>query len=107
MANEDSLRTQPLPPLEPAPAPISAAPPAMAPGFWVQLGAFGRPEGAQQLQQQATRELQSLAPLLGVYNERGLNRLQAGPFESREAALRAAAQIRAGLQIAPVIVERR
>jgi len=108
VAREDGLRVQALPPLEPTPEPAPSPPPAaVAPGFWVQLGAFGRPEGAQQLQQQAARELQSLAPLLAVLNDRGLHRLQAGPFGSREAAARAAAQIRTGLQITPVIVERR
>lgn len=97
----EPLRAQPLPPLKPAPAPQAAGS-----GFWVQLGAFGRPEGARRLQQQAARELQALAPLLTVRDEAGLHRLQAGPFGSREAAARAAAQIRAGLQITPVIIER-
>ena len=51
--------------------------------------------------------LPSLAPSLNVFSERGTHRLQAGPFASRELARDTAEQVRNGLQLAPVIVERR
>ena len=76
-------------------------------GYWVQLGAFGQRDGALRLQQQVARELPALAGSLNVFSERGTNRLQAGPYASRESARETADQIRNGLQLAPVIVERR
>lgn len=103
----------------PAPAPAStvpAAPPAgpsaarasaPAPGFWVQLGAFREREGADGLQAQAGRALPALAAQLRVFSENGTHRLQAGPFATREAANDTATQLRNGMRLAPIVVERR
>ncbi|MEJ7686309.1 MAG: septal ring lytic transglycosylase RlpA family protein [Variovorax sp.] len=91
-------------PLAPAPARETASPAA---GFWVQLGAFSQRDGADRFQHQVARSLPAIAPALNVFAERGTFRLQAGPHASRELAVDTAEQVRNGLQIAPIIVERR
>jgi len=115
----DEMEVVALPSMAPlaAPAaspPADSAPPAserMAsaplPGFWVQLGAFSQRDGAMRFQQQVARELPTLAPSLNVFSERGTHRLQAGPYVSRETARDTADQVRKGLQLTPLIVERR
>ena len=102
------LAAPPAPALNASPMPspegIASAPP---PGFWVQLGAFSQRDGAARFQQQVARDLPALAPSLNVFTERGTHRLQAGPYASRELARDTADQVRNGLQLTPVIVERR
>jgi len=98
------------PAASPAAAPTApAARPADAPlaGFWVQLGAFHEREGADTLQAQTARTLPALAPQLRVFSEKGTHRLQAGPFASREVANDTAAQLRNGLRLVPIVLERR
>jgi len=80
---------------------------AAASGFWLQLGAFGQGNGAYSFQQRLTQELEWLSPLLTVFSEGGLFRLQAGPYASRDQAREAAEKIRAALALVPMIVERR
>jgi rare lipoprotein A len=80
---------------------------ADARGFWVQLGAFKQSAGALEFQRKVERELESLAPLLAVFSDRNVHRLQAGPYRTRADAASAAERIRAALQLVPVIVERR
>jgi len=90
--------------LTPAPAaPARAA----APGFWVQLGAFARLDGAEQFRQKLVKELDWMAPLLAVFKDSSLHRLQAGPYASREDARAAAERVRLALALTPVVVERR
>ncbi|NDZ13469.1 septal ring lytic transglycosylase RlpA family protein [Variovorax sp. WS11] len=106
-----------LPPLAPeaAPAPAPAATDEAAPrslsaatsGFWVQLGAFSQRDGVERFQQQVARSMPALAGALNVFAERGTYRLQAGPYASRDQARDTAEQVRNGLQLAPMIVERR
>ena len=108
-----------LPPLAPLAAPTPAAAPAAdtappsstdgapAAGFWVQLGAFRERDGAEGLRVRASRDLPSLAPLLRVVTDADTHRLQAGPFATREAALATVAQVRDGLRMASIVVERR
>jgi rare lipoprotein A len=108
----------------PAPVPVVAAPPVALPatvpdtpptaaltsaaqGFWVQLGAFKQREGAVQFQRRVSDELDWLAPLLAVFSETSMYRLQAGPYPSRSEAQGAADRIRELLQLVPVIVEKR
>jgi rare lipoprotein A len=101
----------------PVAAPALAAPVADAPaaraytgparGFWVQLGVFRQREGAESFHQRVVRELDWLAPLLAVFSDAPMFRLQAGPYPSRSEARAAAERIREGLQLVPVIVERR
>lgn len=129
-----SMQTNDLPPLEPAPAPpaaplsTAAQAPAPAPaataaptaptapaapqaadtrGFWVQLGAFREPGGAQTLQARTARELPALGPQMRVFSEGGTHRLQAGPYPSREVAQDLGLQLRNGLGLVPIVVERR
>ncbi|MFT4267682.1 MAG: septal ring lytic transglycosylase RlpA family protein, partial [Xenophilus sp.] len=97
----------PMAPPTPAPAAATAPPTAATAGFWVQLGAFREREGAEGLQARAGRTLPALAPQLRVFSEGGTHRLQAGPFASREAAGAAQAQLRDGLRLSPIVVERR
>jgi rare lipoprotein A len=95
-------------PETPVATPAEAAPAAASPrGFWVQLGAFQQRDGALGFQQRVAQELDWLAPLLAIVQDRSLHRLQAGPYASRSEAGGAAERIRAALKLVPVIVERR
>ncbi|MCZ2498522.1 septal ring lytic transglycosylase RlpA family protein [Xylophilus sp. Kf1] len=100
-------------PTQPTPATGTGGPTAEAavPGsgavFWVQLGAFGRPEGAAALQRRATGTTASADTVITVLQDGTLNRVQAGPFASRDAARDAAQRLGDSLQLAPVVVERR
>ncbi|MEP7058894.1 MAG: septal ring lytic transglycosylase RlpA family protein [Caldimonas sp.] len=92
--------------------PIAHAPPARAytkpaRGFWVQLGAFRHRDGAASLQRSVTAQAGGLTPLLTVFGDQALYRLQAGPYPSRDEARSAAEDMRDALKIVPVIVERR
>ena len=88
-------------------APSERADTAAAQGYWVQLGAFRQREGAVQFQQRVASELDWLSPLLAVFSEPSLFRLQAGPYPSRSEAASAAERVREALQLVPVIVEKR
>lgn len=93
------------------PSSPDAAVPAMklaaAPGFWLQLGAFSRLEGAETLREQFNRNLDWMAPMLTIFKDKQLHRLQAGPFNSREDARAAADKVRTVMALTPVLVERR
>jgi rare lipoprotein A len=78
-----------------------------APGYWLQLGAFRERDGAFDFQRKVEREVDWLAPLMAVFADRDLHRLQAGPYASRSDATDAAEQVRSALQLVPLIVERR
>ena len=85
--------------LTPAPGPAAVTSPAAAPvatpvatpvaeggtaprgaskGFWVQLGAFQRMDGAEAFRQRLSQELDWLSPLLAIFKEAQTHRLQAG-----------------------------
>jgi rare lipoprotein A len=89
-----------------APAPPRAYAGA-ARGFWVQLGAFRQLGGAEDSQQRVARELDWLAPLLAVFSDAPLHRLQAGPYPTRAEASAVAARVRDALKLVPLVVERR
>lgn len=92
----------------PEPAPEQArAHTAAASGYWLQLGAFGKGSGAYSFQQKVAAELDWLAPLLAVFAEGGMHRLQAGPYATREQAREVGERVRTALALVPVIVERR
>ncbi|MGN6529456.1 MAG: septal ring lytic transglycosylase RlpA family protein [Burkholderiaceae bacterium] len=76
-------------------------------GFWVQLGAFGKRDGALDFQRKLVDEQPWLAPLLAVFADRGLNKLQAGPYPTREEARGVAVRVREALHLVPTIVEKR
>jgi len=104
----------PLPDLPAASAPDAPIDPkpsraftTAAQGFWVQLGAFKQRDGAEQFQRRVSGELDWLAPLLAVFSEPSIFRLQAGPYPSRNEAQEAAGRIRDALKLVPLIVERR
>jgi rare lipoprotein A len=95
-----------------APAPVADAPAARAyttpaRGFWVQLGAFRERGGAESFQGRVASELDWLSPLLAVFSDASMYRLQAGPYPSRDEARAVAERVRSALQLVPVIVERR
>ena len=100
----------PLPPL-PLTSPIKAVPAQAAalsaPGFWLQLGAFTQRDGAVGFQQRVSQQAAWLAPLMAIFHEQRLHRLQVGPYASRSDAQGAADRLREALQIVPGIVERR
>jgi rare lipoprotein A len=105
----DALPPLAAPQAEPSAAPAASESPRAAPtaGFWIQLGAFSQRDGVERFQQQVARSLPALAGALNVFAERGTYRLQAGPYASRDQARDMAEQVRNGLQLAPMIVERR
>jgi len=118
----------PAPPLSPPPPLIDAVPvlpppgstasggtsagpgrayTAPARGYWVQLGAFRERGGAESFQQRVGAELDWLAPLMAVFADASLFRLQAGPYPSRDEAQGAAQRVRDALSLVPVVVERK
>ena len=88
-------------------APVPAMKVAAAQGFWLQFGAFSRMEGAEQLREQFTRGMEELAPMLTIFKDKNLHRLQAGPFPNREDARAAADRVRSAMALTPILVERR
>ena len=76
-------------------------------GWWLQLGAFKQRDGALEFQRRLIDEQPWLAPLLAVFADHGLNKLQAGPYTSRDDARSAADRVRTALQLVPTIVEKR
>ncbi len=110
--------SEPSPPATESAAPVALPPPvADAPvaraftapsrGFWVQLGAFRARDGAEGFQQRIAAELDWLSPLLAVFDDAPMYRLQAGPYPRRDEARSVAERVRGALQLVPVIVERR
>jgi rare lipoprotein A len=86
---------------------IAKAGTADARGFWIQLGAFRQSAGAVEFQRKVAGEMDSLAPLLAIFNDRNVHKLQAGPYRTRADAMSAAERIRTALRLVPVVVERR
>jgi len=85
-------------------------PAAQAPrGFWVQLGAFRERDGAESFRRRigADDDAGWLAPMLAVFADTSLYRVQAGPFTSRDQAEGAALRLRTALALVPLVVERR
>jgi rare lipoprotein A len=76
-------------------------------GWWLQLGAFRQRDGALDFQRKLIDEQPWLAPLLAVFSDRGLNKLQAGPYTTRDEARSAAERVRTALRLVPTIVEKR
>ncbi len=90
-----------------APAEPQPGPARERSGFWVQLGAFSQGEAAQGFLQRVAADQAWVASALGVFNERGLYRLQAGPYGNRAQAQQAAQRLQAALQLTPVVLELR
>ncbi|HEV7578459.1 MAG TPA: septal ring lytic transglycosylase RlpA family protein [Caldimonas sp.] len=85
------------------------APAEAARGFWVQLGAFRERDGAETFRHRvgADGEAGWLEPLLAIFADAALFRVQAGPYPSRDEAEGAALRARASLGVVPIVVERR
>jgi len=96
----DTSSTAPLPP-------PSRAYTTAAQGLWVQLGAFKQRDGAEQFQRRVSDELDWLSPLLAIFSEPQMFRLQAGPYATRNEAQEAAGRVREALKLVPVVIERR
>jgi rare lipoprotein A len=89
--------------------PQQTAPPsdtAMSPRFFVQIGAFQQLDGAQALQRKVAADLHWLSPLLAVFSDAHIHRLQAGPYRTRDEAQGIAEQVRDALKFLPVVVRR-
>lgn len=99
----------------PPPSPFEAPPrPGRTPaeaarGFWVQLGAFRERDGAESFRRRvgADGEASWLEPLLAIFGDATLYRVQAGPYPSRDDAEAAAQRARSALGVVPIVVERR
>lgn len=96
-----------------APAAPDSTPPQQlaktdaARGFWVQLGAFRQRAGAEALHHRTEVLFDWVGPLLAVFSDRSLYRLQAGPYPTQDEARRVARRLGDGLGLAPVIVDKR
>ena len=85
------------------------APAEAARGFWVQLGAFRERDGAETFRRRVGADGESswLEPLLAIFGDASLYRVQAGPYPSRDEADAAAQRARSALGVVPIVVERR
>ena len=85
------------------------APAEAARGFWVQLGAFRERDGAETFRRRVGADGESswLEPLLAIFGDASLYRVQAGPYPSRDEADAVAQRARSALGVVPIIVERR
>ena len=75
-----------VPASAPTPAPAAAPSPAFTGRFWAQLGAFRQPDGAETLRRQLMAQDPAREGLLVVVRDGSLNKLLAGPYETRDAA---------------------
>ena len=75
-------------------------------GWWVQLGAYRQRTGALDFQHHLADEQPMLAPMLTVVIDHGLNKLQVGPYPTREDARTAADRLRVSLHLVPTLVEK-
>ena len=85
------------------------APAEAARGFWVQLGAFRERDGAETFRRRVGADGESswLEPLLAIFGDASLYRVQAGPYPSRDEADAVAQRARGALGVVPIVVERR
>ena len=109
----------PAPVILPVAASTSAPPPladnantattetaTIAPGAYIQLGAFGNPDNAEAFRSHMARELDWLADRLHLSPGGSVMRVQAGPFRDRGEANDYAEKIRSVTGIKPTIVMR-
>lgn len=104
LAEADPPVTQPLPDGEPVQQ--AKARTEGAKGWWIQLGAFNDRDGALALQRAVNATNDWLTPLIALFQERGLHKVQAGPYEKRSDAMATLARIRAAMDVKPVLVSR-
>jgi rare lipoprotein A len=75
-------------------------------GVYLQLGAFGGREGAEEFRTKAYQQLPWLVETMYIVARDRLHRVQLGPFQDRVAAQAVADRIRDTLQLKPVFVLR-
>ena len=83
----------------------TVAPVTVAGSFYLQLGAFSRPEKAAELRAELLRS-GALIGAVEVVEGGALHRVFSGPFETRLLAAQAAAEVPADLKIKPIVVRR-
>jgi rare lipoprotein A len=86
---------------QPAAEADNAAP---KPGFYLQLGAYGREGKAEEMSEKLKQSGVDLA--IEVVRSGSVNRLYGGPFDTRALAQEAARALPAGLGLKPIIVRR-
>jgi rare lipoprotein A len=90
----------PNPPVvQTAPTPITAE----GQGFYIQLGAFGSAENANQFRDRMRRDMNWMRDPIGVTFASGLHRVRIGPFTNREEAEAIATKVRETHGITPLI----
>jgi rare lipoprotein A len=77
---------------------------SLSPGFYLQLGAYGRDGKAEEVGEKLRQAGVELA--VAVVRSGNVNRLYGGPFESRALAQEAARSLPAGLGLKPIVVRR-
>ncbi len=87
-------------------APSAVAPAAENGGIYVQLGAFGVQENAEQFRSRLKLELAQLADKLQITPADGLFKVRAGPYSGSAEASQAAAEIRRALNINAMVISR-
>jgi rare lipoprotein A len=89
----------------PAPPPVQALQTSTQPdGVYLQLGAFGARDGAEEFRAKVYQELSWLTDTIYIVARDRLFRVQVGPYKDRAAATVAAEKIRETMQLTPVFV---
>jgi rare lipoprotein A len=83
-----------------------ASPTALAPGYYIQLGAYAQASSAEAVRMQLTRAWASTLPPLAVIQNGSLYRVHGGPFATRGEAALAALQLEKAAGAKPMIVQR-
>jgi len=99
------------PPAEPPPPVVAAAPPAApasadAGGVYLQLGAFGSRENAENFLARMKIQIDWLAAALHIFSRDGLYRVRAGPYPREAEARRDADRIGQSLGVRPFVFTR-
>jgi rare lipoprotein A len=97
---------QPPPAIRATPAAHPAAVAPRASGIYLQLGAFGSEENAENYLTKLKAQLAWLAERLHIFPYGGLHRVHAGPFASQAEAQQSAERIREFLGIRPIVLTR-
>ena len=99
------------PPVEPAQAPAPAAQPqipiaAEAGGYYLQLGAFGSKENAENFLARIRTQVDWLASTLHVFARDGLFRVRAGPYANQADARAGAERVNQAIGLKPMVLTR-